>query len=165
MAKALKERYPWHVEVPLLLITSVVLLAIGLSLPLLEVEKKVLWKAWRNDYSVFTGIVKLAQQKEMFLAGILFFFGIIFPLVKLGSLALIWFTRMAVKNRERMLYWLGILGRWSMLDVFVVAILIVLVKLGSLVQVRPQVGVYVFASAILVSMITNLYIERLIRKA
>ena len=164
MKGALKDRYPWHVEVPLLIFGSTLLLVIGLSLPLMEVEKKVLWKVWKNDYSVFTGIVSLAQHHELFLAAILFCFGMVFPFVKLGALALIWCGRMAEANRKRALHWLGILGKWSMLDVFAVSILIVLVKIGPLVQVKPQAGVYVFASAILASMLTNLYLERLARK-
>jgi len=51
-----------------------------------------------------------------------------------------------------------------MLDVCVVAILIVLVKLGPLAQVEPQAGVYVFAAAILCSMLTTMYVERLAHK-
>jgi paraquat-inducible protein A len=165
MTHALKDRHPHHVEVPLLIIASAVLLVIGLSMPLLEVEKKLLWKVWRNDYSVFTGIVNLMEQGEMFLAAILFFFGLIFPFGKLVALAVIWFVPMSETHRQKVLHWLSVLGKWSMMDVFVVSVLIVLVKLGSLVQVKPQSGVYVFGAAILVSMITNLYMERLARKA
>ena len=46
-------------------------------------------------------------------------------------------------------------------DVFVVAILIVLVKLGPFVKVEPRAGVYVFAAAIASSMLTTMYIEAL----
>jgi len=49
--------------------------------------------------------------------------------------------------------------------VFVVAILIVLVKLGPLVKVRPQRGVYWFAAGVVLSMITSMYVDRLARKA
>jgi paraquat-inducible protein A len=150
--------------VPLLILFSAVLLVVGLSLPLMEVEKKVFWKVWKNDYSVFTGMLSLAKQNEIFLAAILFFFGMVFPFAKLGVLGVIWFARMAEKHRQRVLRWLGMLGKWSMLDVFAVSILIVLVKIGPVVQVKPQRGVYVFGAAILASMITNLYLERLARK-
>ena len=51
-----------------------------------------------------------------------------------------------------------------MLDVFVVAILIVLVKLGPLAKVEPQSGVYVFCAAIVVSMVTSMYVESLAKK-
>jgi len=68
------------------------------------------------------------------------------------------------KKRQAVLRWLGILGKWSMLDVFVVAILIVLVKLGPLAKVQPQRGVYWFAAAIFLSMITSMYVDNLARK-
>jgi paraquat-inducible protein A len=84
--------------------------------------------------------------------------------IKFVALSVIWAIRLPEKRREKMLHWLGILGKWSMLDVLVVAILIVLVKLGPLAKVEPQKGVYVFALAILLSMITTMYVEYLAKK-
>ena len=65
---------------------------------------------------------------------------------------------------HQVLHWLGILGKWSMLDVFVVAILIVLVKIGPLAKVEAQRGLYWFAGAILLSMITSMYVDSLAGK-
>lgn len=52
-----------------------------------------------------------------------------------------------------------------MLDVFIVAILIVLVKIGPLAKVEPRTGVYFFSAAIAASMLTTMYIDRLARAA
>jgi uncharacterized paraquat-inducible protein A len=41
----------------------------------------------------------------------------------------------------------------------------VLVKLGPLAQVDPQPGLYFFCAAILASMTTTMYVERLARRA
>jgi len=161
MAQSLRDRYPRRIEVPLLILASFVLLLIALSLPLLTVEKMVFWK---NDYSVIAGVHGLWQQGQYALAIILFFFSIVFPLFKLATLGFIWFIRLAERKRQAVLHWLGILGKWSMLDVFVVAILIVLVKLGPLAKVQPQRGVYWFAAAIFLSMITSMYVDSLARK-
>jgi paraquat-inducible protein A len=161
MAQSLRDRYPRRIEVPLLILASFVLLLIALSLPLLTVEKMVFWK---NDYSVIAGVHGLWQQGQYALAIILFFFSIVFPLFKLATLGFIWFIRLAERKRQAVLRWLGILGKWSMLDVFVVAILIVLVKLGPLAKVQPQRGVYWFAAAIFLSMITSMYVDSLARK-
>ena len=105
------------------------------------------------------------HANELLLAAVLFFFSIVFPFIKLAALLVIWFVRLPAEKRQELLHWLGILGKWSMLDVFVVAILIVLVKLGPLAKVEPRVGVYVFAAAILFSMLTTMYIDRLGRSA
>lgn len=161
MAQSLRDRYPRRIDVPLLILASFVLLLIALSLPLLTVEKMVLWK---NDYSVIAGVHGLWQQGQCALAIILFFFSIVFPVFKLAMLGFIWYIRLAERKRQAVLHWLGILGKWSMLDVFVVAILIVLVKLGPLAKVQPQRGVYWFAAAILLSMITSMYVDSLAQK-
>jgi paraquat-inducible protein A len=120
---------------------------------------------WQNTYSVWTGVVELWKQNELALAGILFFFSIVFPFAKLVGLTVIWFLKLPKEGLTRLLHWLGILGKWSMLDVFVVAILIVLVKLGPLVKVEPRVGIYVFSAAIAASMLTTMYIETLAKRA
>jgi paraquat-inducible protein A len=161
MPQALRNRYPRRIEVPLLILSSFVLLLIALSMPLMTVEKMVFWK---NEYSVIAGVRGLWEQQQYILAIILFFFSLVFPLVKLAALAFLWFVPLGEKNRQAVLRWLGILGKWSMLDVFVVAILIVLVKLGPLAKVQPQRGVYWFAAAIFLSMITSMYVDNLAQK-
>jgi len=161
MPKALRELYPRRFEVPVLILSSFTLLLVALSLPLMKVEKMVLWK---NEYSVVAGVHSLWEQGQYPLAIILFFFSIVFPIFKLATLAFLWMIPLAEEKRKLVLHWLGILGKWSMLDVFVVAILIVLVKLGPLAKVEPQRGVYWFAAAIFVSMITSMYMDSLARK-
>ncbi len=161
MPQSLRDRYPRRIEVPLLILASFVLLLVALSLPLMTVEKMVFWK---NEYSVITGVRGLWEQGQYVLAVILFFFSIVFPTFKLAMLGVIWTVRLAEQKRQAVLHWLGILGKWSMLDVFVVAILIVLVKLGPLAKVQPQRGVYWFAAAILLSMITSMYVDSLAGK-
>ncbi len=69
------------------------------------------------------------------------------------------------KQRQRLLYWLGILGKWSMMDVFVVAITVVLVKAGGLVNAEPQRGIYVFGAAVLSSMIVTMLFDSIAAKS
>lgn len=161
---SLMERHPRNVFVPLALLAVTVLFLIALSLPLMHAKQQFLWKRWESAYSAWSGVVALWEQNELALAAVLFIFCIVFPLVKLTALAVIWFVRLADEDREKLLHWLEVLGKWSMLDVFVVAILIVLVKLGPLAQVEPRAGVYVFSGAILLSMFLTVYITRLARQ-
>ncbi len=160
----LKARYPENVIVPVALLVSICLLLAALSLPLMHVRQQLLWKSWQSSYSVWTGVLALWEQHEYLLAAVLFFFSMVFPFIKLAALAALWYVKLGQGQRARVLHWLGLLGKWSMLDVFVVSILIVLVKLGPLANVEPRSGVYVFASAILASMLTSMYVERLARK-
>ncbi|HAM40938.1 MAG TPA: hypothetical protein DDX89_03735 [Candidatus Omnitrophica bacterium] len=160
-ASALSQLYPAHtLAVSVALLVSTTLLLTGLSLPLLHAQQMIFWK---STYSVWTGVVALWEANELLLATGLLFFSIVFPVVKLAALSVIWFVRLPQAQRARLLHRLELLGKWSMLDVFVVAILIVLVKLGPLAKVEPRAGVYVFAAAIACSMLTTMYVDRLAR--
>ena len=160
--QSLAQLYPKHIEIPILIVASTILLGFGLSLPIMHVEKMVFWK---NEYSVFTGTIGLYHDKEYFLAAILFFFSLVFPIVKLAMLGILWNFKLDALTRAKILGWLGVLGKWSMLDVFVVAILIVAVKLGPLANVKPGSGVYLFSLAIIMSISTTLWVERVIRRS
>lgn len=164
MKKSLRDIYPRHLEVPLLIILSLGVFLTALCLPLMTVEKTLLWKHWRNNYSVLTGVTGLFDQKDYVLAALLCFFSIVFPFVKFVALAVVWAVRLPGNDRQKLLQWLGILGKWSMLDVLVVAMLVVLVKIGPLARVEPRTGVYVFALAILLSMLTTMYIDYLAKR-
>ena len=154
--KSLKELYPRRIDVPLSILLSAVLLAIGLSLPLLKVRQMIFWK---SEYSVIRGVLELANQGDYILALVLFFFCVVFPIVKLLTLWIIWEVKLTDDKRGQFLKWLGTLGKWSMLDVFVVAIIIVIVKLDPLAKTQAQVGVYIYAAAIFCSLVSTMVIE------
>ena len=162
---SLKDRYPRHAGVPVLILASIVLLGFGWNLPLMIVEKSVLWQHWQNTYSVITGIIGLYHDQEYILALIIFVFSVIFPLVKLTALLVIWMVQLPDEQRRMILRWLELLGKWSMLDVFVVAIIVVAAKLKTLTTVTPQVGVYIFGLSVALSMITTTYVESLAHRA
>lgn len=137
---------------PTLLLLAIGTLPVGMLLPLLEVEK--MW-FWESRYSVLSGIAGLWEGGELLLALVLLAFSVLFPIFKLGTLVVLWWRPMTSEVRATWLNRLEWLGRWSMLDVFAVAILVVAAKLGILAECRPQSGVYVFGSAVLLSMFAN----------
>jgi paraquat-inducible protein A len=151
-----------HFALPLLIVASGVSLVMGLSLPLLYVEKMYFWE---KRYSVAKGVFGLWDDGEHFLAGLVFFFSFIFPILKLVLLAWIWFVPMLTARRAEWLARLSALGKWSMLDVFIVAILVVASKLGAVADVRTEEGIYYFASAILGTMIACEWMRRLVEQA
>ena len=50
------------------------------------------------------------------------------------------------------LHWLAAISKWSMLDVFVVAVLVVAVKLDLVLEVQVHFGLYAFSVAVLMTM-------------
>ncbi|MBI4355244.1 MAG: paraquat-inducible protein A [Candidatus Omnitrophica bacterium] len=163
--KSLQDYYPSRYEVPILIIASAILQAVALSLPLFTVEKSVFWRHWKNSYSVFTGCVGLWRDEEHVLAAVIFFFSIVFPAVKLAALWLIWDAKLGERRRNWILHWLGLLGKWSMLDVFVVAVIVVAAKMETLTRVEPQVGIYVFGVSVFLSMLTTMHVSWLARRS
>ena len=149
--KSLQQLYPKRVDILLLIIVSAIFLIIGLNLPVLTIRK--FWE--KNTFSILTGIVNLWKTKYYFLSIIIFFFSIIFPIVKLGTLFVIWSIRLRDEHRRWLLYFLGALGKWSMLDVFVTAIIIVSIKLGALASAKAEDGIYFFAISILLAMLVT----------
>lgn len=160
--RALWVGHKWRLDVLALLAAASVTLALGLSQPLISVEKALIL---RTEYSVWGGVVGLWDDGDWFLAIVVFFFSFVFPIAKLALLTWIWFVPTRRALREKSLRMLEVLGKWSMLDVFVVAILIVATKLGPLALVKAKPGVYYFCGAILSSMIATWIVRRLADRA
>jgi paraquat-inducible protein A len=160
-SESLFHRYRTRWDVTALWCTSAGLLVAGLSLPVMRTKKLLFWD---DSYSILQGVNALSEADHIVLALILFVFSIVFPIAKLGILAFLWFVPFDEDRRQRVLHWTSTLGKWSMLDVFVVAIIIVVSQLGGLVEASARIGVYVFAAAIVGSIVTSMLIERLAKK-
>jgi paraquat-inducible protein A len=161
MATPLRKVYP-RLDVPLLLFAATASFPVGLGLPMMRVEKLVVFE---NEFSVVSGIAALFRNGHLGLGAILLAFSVLFPAAKLVVLWLVWFGGLARAERRRLLRHLKALGKWSMLDVFVVAISVVAVELGPIASVVPLWGIYVFAASVLLSMVATMAIERLTERA
>ena len=149
--KSFQKLYPNRIDIPILIILSVIFLIVGLSLPILTVRK--LWNS--NTYSILTGIQNLWDEKYYVLAVVIFTFSIIFPIAKLFALSVVWFVGLEDQQRKKLIYWMEIFGKWSMLDVFVSAIIVVWIKLGALADAKAENGIYFFAASVLLTMIVS----------
>ncbi len=110
---------------------------------------------YEDTYSVVGGIVDLARHGHPGLALLILVFSILFPVAKLVALVLVWGRDMTNRATDRLLRQLEALGRWSMLDVFVVVLLVGTLNLGLPSGASARPGIYVFAAAILLSMVTT----------
>ena len=89
-------------------------------------------------------------------------FSILLPLLKLAVLWKLLSTRhREAADMHSLLRLMHDYGKWSMLDVFVVAVLVVAVKMGALVQVEMRYGLYAFAAAALLIMYVTARVVRL----
>jgi paraquat-inducible protein A len=146
------------VLVNLLLLLACALLALGLKLPLVSVEK--FW-FFGNTVSLLSAISQLWQGGEKSLALLIGAFSLLFPMIKLLLLFYIWNLEDAHSQGHRKhLNWLNTYSKWSMLDVFVVALLVVTLKLGMLAQAQVEFGLYAFAASVILTMLLSAWIGR-----
>ena len=168
MTEAPKSRVPLrdhvrHLTAPGLLVAALILFALGIFFPFFTVTK--MW-VFHDAVSVVGGLITLFQEQEYFLFLILTLFTLVFPTVKLCLLSVIWLEREHDLAKVRRLHHrVEHLGKWSMLDVFVVAILIVTMKSAAIGQIRISLGLYLFTFSVLFTQFATMWIERLLRRA
>jgi paraquat-inducible protein A len=110
--------------------------------------------------TIFSGIVYLWQDGSWALAAIVFIASIVVPMAKLLLLSLLLIsvqqgeTRLA-RLRSQIYRGLEIIGRWSMLDIFVVAMLAALVRVESLAELRPGPGAVAFGAVVVLTMLAT----------
>ena len=156
LAPCLLPSVPWRRCLSLVLILALVLLITGLFSPTMTMRKLVVMK---HTMSLASGLVTLWKNGQYDLFVLIGVFSIVFPIVK--NLLLLYivlsadWTRMSV---HKILNWLERLGRWSMLDVFVVALLIIVVKLRFVAHVEVHSGVYLFAASVLLTNLVAAYV-------
>ena len=143
--------------VGLMIVGAVACLVLGLTMPVVELTYFYVW----TDRHSFISIVRaLYAEQELFLAGILVVFSMLFPAIKLVYL-LVAYTCMAAGEgtRQRMLNRMSWLGKWSMLDVLVLALVIFYVKASAFTQASALPGIYFFSGAVLMTMIAYALVE------
>jgi paraquat-inducible protein A len=111
-----------------------------------------------EDDTIISGVVLLYKTGSWHLALIVLIASIVIPLAKIMALAYLLVTvqRRSIKERhERLkLYRLvEFVGRWSMLDVFVITFTVALIQLQPLMSIKPGAGVLFFAAVVVLTMI------------
>lgn len=143
--------------VGLMIVGAAMCLVLGLTMPVIELTYFYVW----SDTHSFISIVRaLYAEQEVFLAGVLVVFSMLFPAIKLVYL-LVAYTCMAAGEgaRKRMLNRMSWLGKWSMLDVLVLALVIFYVKASALTQATTLPGIYFFSGAVLMTMLAYALVE------
>jgi paraquat-inducible protein A len=114
-----------------------------------------------EDNTIFSGVIELWNSGAWDLAVIVFTASIAVPLVKMACLALLLLSSRAGSarwrhERTRIYRLVEFIGRWSMLDVFVVALLLSLVRFGILAEVRAGPGIVAFCAVVVLTMLASM---------
>ena len=129
---------------------AAILLFVGLVAPIITLSKFVLVQ---NTFSVLSGVIELFEEGQIFLFLVIAGFSVVIPILKLWILyRLVSKKEVAREKIKKQLHWMHLYGKWSMLDVFVVAVMVVAVKLGAIADVEMRYGLYAFAASVLLTM-------------
>lgn len=107
--------------------------------------------------TILSGVFFLALHGMWPLAGIVFIASVVVPVLKIATLgALAWSverdSQWRPRDRARLYRIVEAVGRWSMVDVYVVTILVALVHLGSLASVEAEIGAFFFGAVVVLTM-------------
>src|SRR5436190_14978563 len=146
----------------LLLGASMAFFIAGIFRPFTAVTK--LW-LFENQISVFRGLITLWQAGELFLFLILFVFTVAFPFVKINALLMLWLRPRLPPGQAQTLYrFTSNLGKWSMLDVFIVAILVLTVKSGGLASIKVQDGFFLFFFSVMLTQFSSYWTGKVVSR-
>ena len=108
--------------------------------------------------TILAGVVHLIDAGMWPLGMLVFFASFVVPITKIVVLALLLVTvrrGSAWRTRDRSLLYrvVEVVGAWSMVDVFLVGILVALVQMDALARVLPGIGAAFFAASVVLTMI------------
>jgi paraquat-inducible protein A len=134
-----------------LIIVATVFFALGIILPVIRFTTIYVWT---NEHSIATIIWALFDNQEYFLTVVLFLFSILFPFLKLlYLLTLVTSPDIPPEFRKRSISTMEWLGRYSMTDVMVLALMIFYVNSSGYTEATVLPGVYFFAASAIITML------------
>ncbi len=108
--------------------------------------------------TIFSGVIELIAADLWWIATVVFIASIVVPIAKLVIMYyLLWAVhakiRIGARHRAALYRISEIIGRWSMVDVFVVTLLVALVQFGFIYTVEPGSAIIAFGAVVVLTMI------------
>jgi paraquat-inducible protein A len=140
-----------------LAVSAVIMLVPAYALPVMHIGQA---GHTSSDTTILSGVIQLWEQGLGGLAAIVFTASFLVPLLKLAGLALlltaVWRRRGSRSRLLTRIYGaIDLIGRWSMLDIFLVAFLSGAVRFGKLASVQPRAGVAAFGAVVVLTMLAT----------
>lgn len=136
-----------------LALAALVIYPVALTLPVMTITRL----GHATEASIWSGMVGLLAEGHLGVGLAVLFFSVIAPVGKLGALFLLCAgpRQLAAHHRANTHRLVEFIGRWGMVDVLLVAVLVAVVKLGDLVTVTPGPGVIAFGGVVVLSLLAS----------
>jgi paraquat-inducible protein A len=135
-------------------LAGLILFVPAVTWPLLRIERL----GHVHEDGLASGVVTLLREGHLFVGVVVLVFSLIVPPAKLS--AMLWLATGGPGGARRhqafahhLVDWLG---RWGMLDVLLVAVLVAFVKLGDVIEIQAGPGLVAFALCVLASLAASL---------
>ncbi|VEF12865.1 PqiA family protein [Pseudomonas fluorescens] len=137
-----------------LLITAAIIYIPANVLPIMTVSSL----GQGEPSTIMSGVIELVQHGMIPIAAVVFIASILVPTFKLVGIALLLFSvqrhqPLSARQRIWMYRFIEFIGRWSMLDIFVIAILVAVVNFGRIASVEANLGAIAFATVVILTML------------
>jgi paraquat-inducible protein A len=138
-------------------VLATIVLVVAVSLPFISMSKL----GSERVFSLVSGIRELFRNGNTFIGTVLLVFSLIFPFAKLAAIlvATSALVPLSIATRQRLHHLAVLTGKYSLLDILVVAIMIVLVKFQGVAEVRALPGTILFCVAIFLSIAAGFCVD------
>ncbi|MBL4829256.1 MAG: paraquat-inducible protein A [Aliivibrio sp.] len=114
----------------------------------------------RVEDTIFSGVVSLIRDDMSGIAAIIFIASIIVPVTKILGLSYILLCiqfKRSVFHRQRMFIYSAVkwIGKWSVMDLFVISIMMALIDRGQILDFTPGSGAIAFAFVVVLTMLAT----------
>jgi paraquat-inducible protein A len=141
------------------LLAASALLVAGLTLPALTVDRFFIFT---DRFSILQAMARLMEEGEWLLAAAVLLFSVLFPAAKILFAFWLWHGVDPRGPRfHKIAHRLEVLGKWSMLDVLVAALMIFSIKASAVADATAQPGLYLFMASVVISMVAVYRVRRI----
>lgn len=112
----------------------------------------------KTSSTILSGVILFVEHGSYFVAFVIFSASVLIPIAKM--LIILWLcyatsrqSRFSKNELTRLYRATELIGKWSMIDIFVVAILVALVHITGIMMVEPGLAARAFAAVVLLTMI------------
>ena len=136
------------------LIASIIMYIPANMLPIMTVQNM----GKGEPHTIVGGIIELIDSDMLPIAFVVFVASLMVPFLKMIGLVLLLISvqygwQATPHHRTKIFRIIGFIGRWSMLDIFMISILVAMVNLGGLAKVYADAGATAFAAVVVLTML------------
>lgn len=122
--------------------------------PMMEITKFGI----TSESTIMEGVIEFLEYENYFIASVIFIASVVIPLIKLVGLLIIFSSlkfniKMTNKTKLKVFNFIEIIGKWSMIDIYVVAILASVVQLSEVFNIKGGIAATSFALLVILTMI------------